>query len=712
MNLFNVSDRASRGAVRCAIVMGIVAALCPVAASAQTVTVADGDVQSNATSATIDQLVVTGTGPQGNPSTYSADAPLSVLQDFNVNNFGVFNVNADVTTTYGGSVSGGGVLNLNSGTLSSPGGLTVMGPAGSITRTGGAYSLGGLNLSDGASLAYTPADSVSFYVSMANGSQLTLGRDLDMTAGGGSLYLSGTGALVRNGYSYGVSDLSLSGTATLTYTGSDSISANLTVSEGGSLVLTKDFSISDLLSLSGSGTLVRTGHNWSSDRLSLGAGAALSYGIGDSVTTAVQISDGSTLTLEKDLLLETSLQLNGPAAALVRGGHSFSTQELTVTAGAELTFTENDDVRNQVTIDEGGQMTLAGNLFLSSTINFTSIMVRGSASGLVTGTFNYAADELGLRDGPSLAYRPGDQITTTVSAENGSTLTLERDLVLTNTLWLTGSGALVTGTHAYSAANLTLGNGSTLDYRAGDDLTGSAYVWGGATLTLERNLSLANVLSLSGSGALVRTTESVAANTLSLTNGATFEYRAGDAITTSIDVENGASLTLLNPLALTGAVSLSGSGSLVANGHAYSVGSLRLQNGATAGFGAGDQISGFLNLSGEGSGLLATSPLALTSLSIGTGSLLTLANGFSGTGGPGAWALSVDGDQLTTLNDYLAQNLIVFIGDAGTPIYDADTNKTYLITAVPEPSTVAMALAGLACGGFSMWRGWKRAARG
>ncbi|MFM8433981.1 MAG: PEP-CTERM sorting domain-containing protein, partial [Planctomycetia bacterium] len=30
----------------------------------------------------------------------------------------------------------------------------------------------------------------------------------------------------------------------------------------------------------------------------------------------------------------------------------------------------------------------------------------------------------------------------------------------------------------------------------------------------------------------------------------------------------------------------------------------------------------------------------------------------------------------------------------------------------PEPSTVAMALAGLACGGFSMWRGWKRAARG
>ena len=32
-----------------------------------------------------------------------------------------------------------------------------------------------------------------------------------------------------------------------------------------------------------------------------------------------------------------------------------------------------------------------------------------------------------------------------------------------------------------------------------------------------------------------------------------------------------------------------------------------------------------------------------------------------------------------------------------------------LVAAVPEPSTYAMALAGLACGGFSMWRRRKRA---
>lgn len=31
------------------------------------------------------------------------------------------------------------------------------------------------------------------------------------------------------------------------------------------------------------------------------------------------------------------------------------------------------------------------------------------------------------------------------------------------------------------------------------------------------------------------------------------------------------------------------------------------------------------------------------------------------------------------------------------------------LIAVPEPATSCMALAGIACGGFSLWRRWKRA---
>jgi hypothetical protein len=37
------------------------------------------------------------------------------------------------------------------------------------------------------------------------------------------------------------------------------------------------------------------------------------------------------------------------------------------------------------------------------------------------------------------------------------------------------------------------------------------------------------------------------------------------------------------------------------------------------------------------------------------------------------------------------------------------TIRYSFVAAVPEPSTCAIALAGLACGGFSMWRRRKRA---
>lgn len=50
---------------------------------------------------------------------------------------------------------------------------------------------------------------------------------------------------------------------------------------------------------------------------------------------------------------------------------------------------------------------------------------------------------------------------------------------------------------------------------------------------------------------------------------------------------------------------------------------------------------------------------------------------------------------------------------AGTTYNNVETRALFAlsgqITAVPEPSTYAMAVAGLACGGFSMWRRRKRA---
>jgi hypothetical protein len=54
--------------------------------------------------------------------------------------------------------------------------------------------------------------------------------------------------------------------------------------------------------------------------------------------------------------------------------------------------------------------------------------------------------------------------------------------------------------------------------------------------------------------------------------------------------------------------------------------------------------------------------------------------------------------------DNLDTNVGVFVVSDYT-----DQGATFTVSAVPEPSTYAMALAGLACGGYSMWRRRKRA---
>jgi hypothetical protein len=52
---------------------------------------------------------------------------------------------------------------------------------------------------------------------------------------------------------------------------------------------------------------------------------------------------------------------------------------------------------------------------------------------------------------------------------------------------------------------------------------------------------------------------------------------------------------------------------------------------------------------------------------------------------------------------------VSFDGGSTWAAFSAGSKAAFSIAAVPEPSTCIMALAGLACGGFSMWRRRKRA---
>ncbi|MEN9666706.1 MAG: hypothetical protein RLZZ326_3069, partial [Planctomycetota bacterium] len=93
--------------------------------SAQNIVVSGGAVQSNSSPATYHTLVVSGTDGSGNPSTYNADAPLT-LYNLLAKDSGVFNANADVSLD-NASAYDTGIINLNTGTLSAFRGLSFFG---------------------------------------------------------------------------------------------------------------------------------------------------------------------------------------------------------------------------------------------------------------------------------------------------------------------------------------------------------------------------------------------------------------------------------------------------------------------------------------------------------------------------------------------------------------------------------------------------------
>jgi len=88
-----------------------------------------------------------------------------------------------------------------------------------------------------------------------------------------------------------------------------------------------------------------------------------------------------------------------------------------------------------------------------------------------------------------------------------------------------------------------------------------------------------------------------------------------------------------------------------------------------------------------------------------SGNDLTLGIDVDYTGGPFAADFSVTKNLLTDVSflDAAISRLFFGTGDIATTFDDLS------ITTVPEPSTYCMALTGIACGGYSMWRRRKRA---
>lgn len=617
------------------------------------------------------------------------------------------------------------------GTTLSTGALYLSGSTAAVAGTGN-YAVQTLSLTNGATLVFDAGDSASGFVDVAN-STLVLDANLVTT----QLNLSGSAAALAGTGNYATSFLVVSQAPALAYRTGDSITGDVFLFDS-VLTLDKTLELTGGLTLSGPAAGLVGPHDYRVGSLSL-ANNSMSYDGGDSITTAVIVSSG-TLALDKDLTLANGLALT---SATLSGSGRYTAPNVVLASGT-LAYRAGDSITNFVQLFDGGTLVLERSLDVS----FLSL----SGTSTISGSGAYTTPQVFLGGGSTLAYRPGDTITQLVSITD-SQFTLERDLVLTTSLSLSGSTASLAGTGRYATPYLGVSNGATVPFRSGDAVSQTAEV-SDATLVLDSNLVLQNILLVSGSSAAITGAGSYTTPSLFLSNRATLAYDPGDSITGAVTLFDSV-LTLNRDLALAGTLNLTGTGAALAGTGAYVVQNLLLDNAsltvspgdaitnsvtvingvltldtalslagplslngpltAISGTGllavngltvannasltarGGDTITGDVFLQ-NGGDLIAQTPLSLKSLIIdtGVGSVLSL-QAFSGTGPVNSWGLAVDGDRTVDLASFLADGRILTPGapDGVATIFDAGSNRTFLV-AVPEPTTWALAAVGMA----------------
>ena len=352
----------------------------------------------------------------------------------------------------------------------------------------------------------------------------------------------------------------------------------------------------------------------------------------------------------------------------------------------------------------------------------TTLVVGRSGTGTLNVTGGYVGNASGI-----LGVFAGSTGTATVSsgtwANSGNlvvgssgtgTLTMSGGLVsVAGTLSKGGNGTINlnsggtlqigTGTTGGVLGVSTLTNNGTLVFNRSDASTYSGIIsgtgavtkQGGGTLTLDGANSYSSVTTISGGVLALSGTGSIGTGDLNLGYGGVFDLTALTSGTYS--------------LPSTG--DLIGSGTLTGNGHTLAVLGAFLPGNSP---GTVTVDSGFtLNLSNSGTSLFEITSPAFTAgtfdLVSGDGSvvfggILNLA--FSG----GSYAEGTDVLQIFATTGGRSGNFSAVNATGLAAGQSATFNSaTGFITVVPEPSTYAMALAGLACGGYTMFRRRKRA---
>ena len=582
---------------------------------AQDIVVSGGAVQSNSSPATYNSIDVSGTDGSGNPSTYNADAPLTLTGSLNAHDRGVFNANARVSLV-SASAQSNGVINLNTGTLSASQGLSFDG-VGSVTRSAGNYLTNSLTLRNGASLGYDAGDMITGNgpprsVSLASGATLTLAKDLNLS--GGITVDGAATSLVSAGQAISAGSLSVDSGATVTLDQNLTLSGDFYLRNGGSITRTSetisalffnvdnatlDLLASDTFIGPGSlnhvenGAIVNAPAGWSIGYLSASGtnenGDRATFNVnGDvSLVNAAASSNGVINLTSGTLSASQGLSFDG-VGSVARSAGSYSTNELTLSNGATLSYDAGDSITNTVSLVSGAALTLNQNLTLSNYLDLPSY--------------------LGLTNGGSIT-RTSETISAPGFIVDNATLDLlASDTFNINSGSYVQNGGLVNapaGTSiGYLSVSGTNGNGDRATFNVNGNATfnGAAQAYSNGVINLNAGtLSASMGLSFDGVGSVARSAGSYYTEGLTLSNGVTLGYDAEDTITSSVSLASGATLTLAKDLNVSGGITVDGAAtSLISTGQAISANSLSVNNGATVTLDQNLTLAGYLSLQNGG----------------------------------------------------------------------------------------------------------------